>query len=73
MNLNEYINYLISIRDKYNAGNCPVMNSEIVCDVICGEIDTVSTEPIPMEEKNCCFDENTKMIYIYPINDGKCY
>ena len=62
MTLNEYINNLIKLRDENNAGDFIVMNNELVYDVICGEIDNVSGDPIPMETNHYYIDLNNKTL-----------
>lgn len=72
MTLNEYINNLIKLRDENNAGDFTVMNNELVYDVICGEIDNVYGEPIPMETNHYHIDTNNKILQIDFVDNNKC-
>ena len=72
MTLNEYINNLIKLRDENNAGDFIVMNNELVYDVICGEIDNVSGDPIPMETNHYYIDLNNKILQINFVDNNKC-
>lgn len=72
MTLNEYINNLIKLRNENNAGNFIVMNNELVYDVICGEIDNVSGDPIPMETNHYYIDLNNKTLQINFVDNNKC-
>ena len=47
MTLNDFINKLIEIRDTNNIGDYMVCNSELVYDVMCGEIQEVTLSEIP--------------------------
>ena len=72
MTLNEYINNLIKLRDENNAGDFIVMNNELVYDVICGEIDNVSGDPIPMEPNHYYIDSVNKTLQINFVDNGTC-
>ena len=72
MTLNEYINNLIKLRDENNAGDFIVMNNELVYDVnLCGEIDNVYGEPIPIETNHYHIDANNKILQIDFVDNNK--
>jgi len=64
MKLNKFIEKLINIRDTNNAGDYDVMNTELVYNVVCGEIDLVSREPIEMKDEDIILDEKSGTIMI---------
>jgi len=72
MTLNEFINYLIELRDNHNAGDYTVMNNELVYDVICGEIDNVFGEPILMDSNHVLVDDTNKILQINFVDNDKC-
>ena len=72
MTLDNFIEDLIELRDKHNAGSYTVMNNELVYDVICGEIDNVSGEPIPMKTNHYHIDDVNKTLQIDFEDNNKC-
>ena len=72
MTLNEYINNLIKLRDEHNAGDFIVMNNELVYDVVCGEIDNVFGDPIPMDVNHYYIDSVNKTLQIDFVDNNKC-
>jgi len=72
MTLDNFIQYLIELRDKHNAGSYTVMNNELVYDVICGEIDNVCGEPILMDSNHVLVDHISKTLQINFVDNNKC-
>lgn len=69
MTLNDFINKLIEIRDTNNIGNYTVCNSELVYDVMCGEIQEVTLSEIPLNEKDIYVCDKNKTVWILAINN----
>lgn len=72
MTLDNFIQNLIELRDKHNAGSYTVMNNELVYDVICGEIDNVCGEPIIMDSNHVLVDHISKTLQINFVDNNKC-
>ena len=72
MTLDNFIQYLIELRDNHNVGSYTVMNNELVYDVICGEIDSVFGEPILMDSNHVLVDHINKTLQINFVDNNKC-
>lgn len=69
MTLNNFINKLIEIRDTNNIGNYTICNSELVYDVMCGEIQEVTLSEIPLNEEDLYICDKNKSIWIQAVNN----